>query len=744
MENAGIPSQPKRTESHRLGVSTHRSLADAAFLIQLIRTNRLPYLPFTLDELDAWAILFMTPGMPEKYGQHADSGDHQRFEVLTHLVSSLIAADAWSRAHQLPILTCPASERVRDLFETHGLADYLFVPIAEFLERLERAVLGGPGEGRSMTLRVFSGGPSSPFVDEEDPRAVPERRTEAPELSALSPGFAPERMPARGDEPNPDEGAIASRLFSVEEPRRQLRISLQESRERAIDLANRLAWAESELRAVHQSRAWQLTTSMVRLRHRLIPKNTRRNRLFGYLMVFVRISAEQGLRKALAKASSKVVRRVSPAQPAPESPPAAPVHGQGIVIPAVGQPAPLAHHRESIDVVVWIDRSYAEARASLETLVRRTRPPYRLILVHEGRDAATRWQLEQFAKGQDASVVSDPAATSLSSVIDLAIPLTNAEYVAFLRCTTEVTRGWLDRLAACMPSDPRVGIAVPLSNRYLDEPPAGETGDSDELGDAGEGPSDPHEIAARIAADSARLHSPLSHYDDDCMLVRRSALTDGLRPAAASRPPSGSQAWIAVLADDAYVHMDSKMETSPCLPATAPSETADPAGAPQIEADRILEGIRGRTRHLHVRHAMRADGRRRWEGKRLLIILPVTSPGGGANVIFQEAAAMHPMGVDVQVLNLESNRDKFEASYPDLDLPSVFIPTPADLACVARALRRRDRHPVPHGRVDAPPPGARSAAAARVLRPGLRAVPRHARRGAVLAGLELLHSPSPS
>jgi glycosyltransferase involved in cell wall biosynthesis len=114
-----------------------------------------------------------------------------------------------------------------------------------------------------------------------------------------------------------------------------------------------------------------------------------------------------------------------------------------------------------------------------------------------------------------------------------------------------------------------------------------------------------------------------------------------------------------------------------------PREIGHLAPAWLTEADRILEGIRARTRHLHVRHAMREEGRRRWETKRLLIILPVTLPGGGANVVFQEAVAMQAMGVDVRVLNFDAYREAFEASYPDREIPTVYIEAPSSLSDLA-------------------------------------------------------------
>lgn len=702
MEKVGCPSRPKRPECERIGVSNHRALADAAFLVQLTRNNRLAYLPFTLHELDAWAVLFVAAGMSEGHGPHANSGDHQRFEILSNLVSSLVVADSWSRAYHVPVLACPADERVRHLFESRGLSDCLFIPVAQFLERLERVFLDGPSESRSSTLRVFPGGRRSPDGDPEDRRAVTSRSAEALEASSLPLGFDPDDLAPRADEPKPGEAELARGLFRIEEPRRQLRLRLEESHDRIIglerhagELINRIAWLESELRAVSQSRGWRLVSSLARFRRRLLPADTRRARLLSYFGAFIRISLDQGPLTALAKGSSKVRRRLFSTSTVVDRPPAISLEGQDLALLAVTPPATLVPHDEPIDVVVWIDRGYAEARASFEAVIRKTRPPHRLILVYDGSDVATLERLADFAASRGARLVTDPAASNLAAVMQLSGRLSDAEFVAFVRCTTEVSRGWLDRLAACLKADGRVRIAVPLSARILDGPPAGRDGEDDPLVGAGEGPPDTDEIAWRIGADSGRLHPRLSRFDDDCLLVRRSILTDGLTPAAiAARghrgaadsvlPSAEARGWTVALADDAYVRVRPATPSDPSHSETHPLEPGRPVATPHDDADRILEGIRARTRHLHTRHAMRDDGRRRWEGKRVLILLQASLPCGGANVIFQEAVAMREMGVEVRLVNLESHREVFQASYPDLEFPTTYLATPTDLPFIAR------------------------------------------------------------
>jgi glycosyltransferase involved in cell wall biosynthesis len=103
-----------------------------------------------------------------------------------------------------------------------------------------------------------------------------------------------------------------------------------------------------------------------------------------------------------------------------------------------------------------------------------------------------------------------------------------------------------------------------------------------------------------------------------------------------------------------------------------------------VRWDRVLAGLRARSRVMPERVRLRSEGRARWEGRRILCLLPVRGAGGGANVVVQEALAARHMGVDVTLLNLAALRGEFEAGYPDLDLPVRYVADPAEVATLAR------------------------------------------------------------
>jgi glycosyltransferase involved in cell wall biosynthesis len=76
---------------------------------------------------------------------------------------------------------------------------------------------------------------------------------------------------------------------------------------------------------------------------------------------------------------------------------------------------------------------------------------------------------------------------------------------------------------------------------------------------------------------------------------------------------------------------------------------------------------------------------RRFEGRRVLFVLPSNARSGGTNIVLLEAEATRGLGVDAWIANLDAHRRSFESCYPDLQLPVRYLRTPEDLAATAEA-----------------------------------------------------------
>ena len=101
--------------------------------------------------------------------------------------------------------------------------------------------------------------------------------------------------------------------------------------------------------------------------------------------------------------------------------------------------------------------------------------------------------------------------------------------------------------------------------------------------------------------------------------------------------------------------------------------------------DKVLEGIRARAAEFEKLKDCEVQVRDRYEGKRVLFLLPVIHSGGGANIVIAEAIAMKSMGVLPTILNLTRCRPEFTEAYPGLDIPIIYIDEPEDLEGICSA-----------------------------------------------------------
>jgi glycosyltransferase involved in cell wall biosynthesis len=346
------------------------------------------------------------------------------------------------------------------------------------------------------------------------------------------------------------------------------------------------------------------------------------------------------LRNAWWRLKDVLAGRASAAAPPP--PPAA---DPGLVVlpgfsPVRFRGPALDRSPEPVDVVVLGHADLPALEACLDALVRHARPPYALFLAEPETGAAARARLEGFARDQGARLVSgaDAFAQALASG--------TSRHVLLLDGRARVAEDVLDRLLACLASGEGAAGAVPLAADVPGAGPAFErAARAMALGDA--------DAATLVAAESARIFPELGGGGGCAVLVRRDAL-----PAGAERSPrqvldvlrAGGRP--VLLADDTWVA------------GASPAAGAAP--------DRVALGLAARFDVLPERVALRTRAHARWEGRRVLYVLPVLERGGGSNVVLSEARAMTAMGVETRVFNLAAHRAVFEKSYPSPGVPVVY------------------------------------------------------------------------
>ncbi|MBX2997423.1 MAG: glycosyltransferase [Caldilineaceae bacterium] len=380
-------------------------------------------------------------------------------------------------------------------------------------------------------------------------------------------------------------------------------------------------------------------------------------------------------------------------------------HIETVEIPLV-QPRPeINAHQSPVDIVICVHNALADLQRCLASVIEQTAQPYALILVDDGSDDPTRAYLAEFARSHPAAtLLRNETAIGYTRAANQGMRHSRADFVLLLNSDTRVTPGWLDRLVACAESDPEIGIVGPLSNTA-----SWQSIPDIALGaDWAENPlptgMDLNGWATQLAAGSARLYPSMPLLNGFCLLIRRALIDEigffdeqifgagygeendyALRARAAS--------WKLALADDTYIyHAQSRSyshERRKQLSVQAATALTAKHGTTVIETSvdicreaPILEGIRARAAALPDRARTLAQGRNRFAGRRVLFLLPVDSPGGGANVVIAESRAMQAMGVEVAVFNQREKQPDFEKSYPTLGIP-VYYGEPTDLAALA-------------------------------------------------------------
>lgn len=455
---------------------------------------------------------------------------------------------------------------------------------------------------------------------------------------------------------------------------------------------------QAQLDGVLNSASWRFMRRVQNFRLRSIPIGSRREAWMRLAFRGLGILRREGLfgfmalsfRKLFGKIElslSKLQRR----QRLRDSTP--PNNGQVSKVAAVVNRPDIVPHSVNVDIIICVHNALEDVKSCLNSLLEHTRQPYHLILVDDGSDELTARYLSEFASANNASLLRSEKATGYPYAANRGMRASSAEFLVLLNSDTILTPEWLDRFIACIQSNEKVGIVGPLSNTasWQSVPEIEDNGDwaSNPLPDG----ISPARMAQLIADHSARQYLEMPLLNGFCMMIRHELLDEvGLFDEENFGQGYGEEddlvlrarknGWRMALADDVYIyHAQSKSYSS-----DKRHELSDQAGkilrgkhgekiisqgVSFCQQNPVLEGIRARAQVAYERDRCISEGRQ-YSGKRVLIILPINSPGGGANVIRTESVAMQQMGVKVVFFNLETHRDGFTKSYPDLAQATIF------------------------------------------------------------------------
>jgi GT2 family glycosyltransferase/glycosyltransferase involved in cell wall biosynthesis/SAM-dependent methyltransferase len=466
---------------------------------------------------------------------------------------------------------------------------------------------------------------------------------------------------------------------------------------------------QAKLDAILNSTSWRFMTRVHYYRERFIPIGSRREKAMRIIFRILGIFRREGLigffvlafQKLIGDIESRFTKLQRKLKLRASS---SPNIGQVCELDSLTSRLKVGPHATSVDIIICVHNALEDVRRCLVSLLEYTTQTYRLILVDDGSNELTEKYLLEFADSHHALLLRSEKATGYTYAANRGMRSSSAEFLVLLNSDTILTPEWLDRFVSCIQSDPKVGIVGPLSNTasWQSVPKIEETGDwaSNPLP---EGLS-PARMAQLIASNSARLYMEMPLLNGFCLMIRRKLLDEvGLFDEDSFGQGYGEEddlvlrarnlGWKMALADDVYIyHAQSKSyssdqrhvlsERAGKILRNKHGERIISQGVRFCQQDPVLEGIRARSQVSYDRDQNLWRGKV-YSGRRLLFILPINSPGGGANVIRSESLAMQQMGVKVVFFNLETHREGFVKSYPDLSQSTIFG-KPEDLELAAQ------------------------------------------------------------
>lgn len=351
---------------------------------------------------------------------------------------------------------------------------------------------------------------------------------------------------------------------------------------------------------------------------------------------------------------------------------------------------------KKVDIIICVHDAYEDVRKCIKSVQKNTACAYRLIIVDDGSAEQTRQYLESVAQQNKSTLLlRNEEGHGYTVAVNMGIRKSTAEYVVLLNSDTEVPDGWLVKLLSAFKEDETVGIAGPISNTASWQSVPRLTGlDGDWCQNKLPEGMSVGEYSRRIEKYIAHEFVGVPLLNGFCMAVRR-AVFDKIGLFDEEHFPrgygeendfnirAGDAGFRLVVVSDSYVyHAQSKSYTNSTrfkLCEAADQQLRSMYGGKlintlvgELRSCLELSGIRARVRLMGEREKYLAEGRMRWQNKKLLILLVNSSLSGGVNVIIQEAEKMREMGVLVSFYNLYENKEGFQHAYPEVDIPVIY------------------------------------------------------------------------
>jgi GT2 family glycosyltransferase len=469
-----------------------------------------------------------------------------------------------------------------------------------------------------------------------------------------------------------------------------------------VDSQNEIITLSSQIEDIKKSIMWNLLMKFhSRIIERLLPPESKRRNFYELGLKSGRILVNDGFRCLIDEYKKR--RAFLKSQKPSDDPYTSQINAS--VAPdnsCVGQipeyinnsKKTVTNHTSDVDIIICIHNAYDDVKKCLDSVIRYSSPPFSLILIDDGSEDPTRNYVERFAQIHNATLIRNNFARGYTFAANQGLKASSAHYAILLNSDTIVTYEWLDRITECAESDIKIGIVGPLSNTasWQSVP---------EIENQGDWAKNilPPEISVQqmgrfIAKSSSRTYPRIPFINGFCLLIKRDLINDvgyfdednfgkGYGEENDYCIRAQKAGWEFAIADDVYIYHSQSRSYSDEMRRLL-CERSDRLlhqkhgldiilkGVTACKNNKVLMGIRARTRVLFNRNQILLKGRNQFEGKRLLVLLPICDQGGGAYVIIQECRSMMDMGVDVRLFNLVSYKPFFERNFPELEIPVIY------------------------------------------------------------------------
>lgn len=355
-------------------------------------------------------------------------------------------------------------------------------------------------------------------------------------------------------------------------------------------------------------------------------------------------------------------------------------------------------HQETVDIIICVHNALEDVKLCIESVIKHTNDPYRIILVNDGSDEMTASYLKnislQYTEEKIVLLTNIREQHGYAIAANIGMNFSTGEFVVLLNSDTIVTEGWIDKMIDCAKSDSQIGIVGPLSNTagWQSVPELMMDGDwcHNELPEG----INIQKMGAIIEKYSGKIYIQVPLINGFCMMISRRVFEkigyfdeENFGRGFGEEDDFNLRAYGAgfklAVADNTFIyHAQSKSYTDAVrkeLSKKSRKILREKHGGLHLDEcvvymreNLVFLGIRRRIAASIVREQLLQKIKDNWEGKRILFHLPCSEAGGGANVIIQECYKLQEMGIVIAFYNLEMYQGSFERGYPDLKIPVYY------------------------------------------------------------------------